>query len=133
MPPALLQVPTDGAPTNATLGVPVYPNAVFLTTYDAGLGQSYYIFGAKSTFEEMVRYYVTVLDDGGDRVFDAPAVHFFQVGRFHEKSMAFPPSVTIKDYTWNGSEGYLHPNAVMDERYRTIIQIVPSPSRQSGQ
>ena len=42
--------------------------------------------------------------------------------------MAFPPGVTIKDYAWNGSEGYLKPTGGEPARFRTIIQIVPSPS-----
>ena len=35
----------DGAPTEATLGVPIYPGAQFITSYDAGRGQRFYIFG----------------------------------------------------------------------------------------
>jgi hypothetical protein len=110
------------------LGVPIYPTAVYLTSYDAGRGQTYHIFGTGSTFEQMVRYYAVVLDEGGDSVFSAPAVHVFETGRFREDSMAFPPSVTIKDYTWNGSEGYLNPTPGGNERYQTIIQIVPPPA-----
>ena len=133
--PAALQLPSappaaDGVPTEATLGVPVYPTAVYLTNYDAGRGQTYHIFGTHSTFEEMVRYYTVVLDERGDSVFTAPAVHVFETGRFREESMAFPPSVTIKDYTWNGSDGYLNPTPGTNDRYRTIIQIVPPPTGQ---
>jgi len=120
----------DEVPTETTLGVPVYPTAVYLTSYDAGRDQSYHIFGTNSTFEEMVRYYTVVLDERGDTVFTEPAVHVFETGRFREDSMAFPPSVTIKDYTWNGSEGYLNPTPGGDERYRTVIQIVPPPAGQ---
>ena len=47
--------------------------------------------------------------------------------------MAFPPGVTIKDYTWNGSEGYLNPTLGAEpERFPTIIQIVPAPAPQPG-
>ena len=130
-PLAAVQPPSNpapsGVPTETTLGVPIYPTAVYLTNYDAGRGQTYHIFGTDSTFEEMVRYYAVVLDERGDSVFSAPAVHVFETGRFREDSMAFPPSVTIKDYTWNGSEGYLNPTPGGNERYRTIIQIVPPP------
>lgn len=112
------------------MGAPVYPTAVYLTSYDAGRGQSYHIFGTNATFEEMVRYYSVVLDERGDTVFTAPAVHVFETGRFREDSMAFPPSVTIKDYTWNGSDGYLNPTPGGDERYQTVIQIVPAPAGQ---
>ena len=33
----------------------------------------------------------------------------FDTGRFREEAMAFPPSVTVKDYTWGGKGGYLNP------------------------
>ena len=115
-------------PTEETLGFPVYPSARFLRSYDAGRGQRYFLFGTQSTFVDMVNYYRLLLDERGDRVFDAPATHIFEVGRFREESMAFPPGVTIKDYTWNGSEGYLHAGGEAGaERYPTIIQIVPAP------
>jgi len=135
IPSAALQLPSDDAtpdavPTEATLGIPVYPTAAHLTNYDAGNGQTYHIFGTDSTFEEMVRYYTVVLDERGDTVFTAPPVHVFEIGRFLEESMSFSPSVTIKDYTWNGSEGYLNPKPGGKKRYRTIIQIVPPPANQ---
>lgn len=119
--------PGEAAPTEATLGFPIYPTARFLTSYDAGRGQRYFLFGTDSSFTDMVNYYRLLLDERGDRVFDEPATHIFEVGRFRESTMAFPPGVTIKDYTWNGSEGYLHAGAAGPERYRTIIQIVPAP------
>ena len=57
----------------------------------------------------------------------------FEVGRFREESMAFPPGVTVKDYTWGGAGGYLNPKAgAQPERFPTIIQIVavpPAPER----
>ncbi len=123
-----VQAAADSAPTEATLGFPVYPTARFLTSYDAGRGQRYYLFGTDSDFADMVNYYRLLLDERGDRVFDEPATHIFEVGRFRESTMAFPPGVTIKDYAWNGSEGYLHVGEAGPERYRTIIQIVPSPT-----
>jgi len=114
-------------PTEETLGVPIFPNAVYLTSYDAGQDQTYHLFGTNSPFEEMVRYYTVVLDERGDSVFTAPPVHIFETGRFREESMAFQPSVTIKDYSWNNSEGYLDPKPNGNQRYRTIIQIVTAP------
>ena len=117
------------APTEAMLGLPIYPTAVFLTSYDAGRGQRYYLFGTNATFDEMVIYYRIVLDTRGDLVFEVPATHMFEVGQFREESMAFPPGVTIKDYTWNGSEGYLNPQAGAEPaRFRTVLQIVPPPA-----
>lgn len=124
-------VPTANVPTEATLGLPIYPSAQFLTSYDAGRGQRYYLFGTNSSFEEMVRYYAVVLDERGDRVFDGPATHMFEVGRFREEEMAFPPGVTVKDYSWNGSEGYLSTIGGEPARFRTIIQLVPALPEQA--
>jgi hypothetical protein len=114
------------APTEAMLGVPIFPNAEFLQSFDAGRGQRYYLFGIHGSFADAVAYYRTALKQRGNVVFDAPAVHMFEVGRFREETMAFPPGVTIKDYTWNGSAGYLHHRPGAESvRYRTILQIVP--------
>lgn len=123
--PATAQAGAVAAPTEETLGFPIYPAAQFITSYDAGQGQGYYLFGADIGFDALVRYYRNVLDDRGDRVFDEPPTHIFEVGRFREREMAFPPSVTIKDYAWNGSEGY--PDPAGGRRFRTVIQIVPPP------
>ena len=123
------QAAAEQSPTEETLGFPIYPSARFLRSYDAGRGQRYYLFGTDSAFVDMVNYYRLLLEERGDRVFDAPATHIFEVGRFREESMAFPPGVTIKDYSWNGGEGYLHAGgAAGPERYTTIIQIVPPPT-----
>ena len=78
------------------LGVPIYPGAQFITSYDAGRGQRYYIFGSAAAFVDLVAYYRTVLKDKGELVFDVPATHEFDVGKFNENTMAFPPGVTIK-------------------------------------
>ncbi|HXW06238.1 MAG TPA: hypothetical protein VD833_13455 [Vicinamibacterales bacterium] len=116
------------APTEASLGMPLYPAAEFITSYNAGRGQRYYLFGTNSTFAEIVAYYRTVLKQRGELVYDEPPIHMFDVGRFREDTMAFPPGVTVKDYTWGGSLGYLNPRRGADpQRFRTIIQIVPPP------
>ena len=123
--------PTDETPTAETLGFPIYPNAEYLTSYDAGRGQRYYLFGSNASFTDLVQYYNVLLDERGNRVFDTPPTHIFEIGRFREENMAFPPGITIKDYTWNGSEGYLNPKPGSEpERFRTIIQIVPAPVSQ---
>jgi hypothetical protein len=120
-------------PSEAVLGVSVYPNAQFLTSYDAGRGQRYYLFGVDASFDQVVVFYRNLLKDKGERVFDEPPVHMFDTGRFREDSMAFPPSVTVKDYTWGGMEGYLNPKAgAQPQRFKTVIQIVPAPPGQSG-
>lgn len=126
-PAAVTPAGSTEAPTAEMLGFPIYPTAQFITSYDAGRRQRYYLFGTNSEFEAMVRYYRNVLRERGNRVFDAPATHVFEVGRFREREMAFPPGVTIKDYTWNGSEGYLNPAGGDPARFQTIIQIVPAP------
>lgn len=119
-------LPADPPPSEAQLGVPVYPGARFLRSYDAGQGQRYYLFGSTASFAELVQYYRTQLRDRGDLVYDVPPVHMFEVGRFREETMAFPPGVTVKDYTWGGKKGYLVPTpGASPSHYPTIIQIVP--------
>lgn len=118
--------PAEPAPTAAQLGVPVYPGATFLRSFDAGQGQRYYLYGSTASFVETVLYYRTQLKDKGDLVYDVPPVHMFEVGRFREESMAFPPGVTVKDYTWGNSKGYLVPTpGANPSHYPTVIQIVP--------
>ncbi len=117
----------------AELGVTIYPNADYLDSYDAGRGQTFYLFGTNATFQEMVRYYSVILDDRGDRVFDAPATHQFDTERFRDEQMNYRPSVTIKDYTWNGAPGYLNPTpGVKPGRYQTIIQIATAPEDEAN-
>ncbi len=133
-PPARAPQPTatsaaESAPTEAQLGLPVYPTAVFLRSYDAGRGQRYYIYGTNSPFAEMVNYYRNVLKEKGNLVFEIPPTHVFEIGRFREETMAFPPGVTVKDYTFSGSAGYPNPRpGQRPERFPTLIQIVPLPA-----
>ena len=117
-----------GAPTEAALGFPIYPTAQFIASYDAGRAQRYHLFGTTAPFTELVAYYRTVLKERGSQVFEEPPTHMFEVGRFKDDTMAFPPGVTIKDWTWGGSAGY--PNPTLDgrpARFPTIIMIVPAP------
>lgn len=117
-----------GEPTEATLGTPIYPGADFVASYDAGRGQRYYLFGTTTDFLQIVNYYKTVLKQKGELVYEEPPIHMFDIGRFREETMAFPPGVTVKDYTWGGSAGYLNPKRGAEPaRYKTIIQIVPAP------
>jgi hypothetical protein len=119
--------PAEAPPTEVALGVAIFPTAVFLGSFDAGQGQRYYLYGSTNSFADLVTYYRGVLKDRGELVFDAPAVHMFDTGRFREESMAFPPSVTVKDYTWGGKGGYLNPlRGSQPARFPTIIQIVPA-------
>jgi hypothetical protein len=108
----------------------VYPPAQYLASYEAGQNQKYHLFGTTATFEDIVSYYEAVLDERGRLVFREPPTQMFEVGRFREETMAFPPGVTVKDWTWGGSGGYPHPGADGTlERFPTIIMIVP---RQPG-
>ena len=127
-PPAAAAAPkqADGAPTEAFLGVPIYPGAQFLRSYDAGRGQRYYIFGSAATFVDLVTYYRSVLKQKGELVFEVPPTHEFDVGKYNEDTMAFPPGVTIKDYQSDVSQGYPNPRAGgQPARFPTLIQIVP--------
>jgi len=118
------------APSDEELGFPVYPPAQYLATYEAGRNQQYHLFGTTATFEDIVAYYQAVLDERGRLVFREPPTQMFEIGRFREETMAFPPGVTVKDWTWGGSEGYPHPTAEGGlERFPTLIMIVP---RQPG-
>lgn len=116
------------APTEAMLGLPIYPTAEFLASYDAGRGQRYYLFGTNAAFAQIVDYYKNVLKQRGELVFDEPPVHMFEVGRFREETMAFYPGVTVKDYAWAGGLGYINPKRGAEPaRFKTVIQIVPVP------
>jgi hypothetical protein len=131
-PPRSAAVP-DAEPTEQTLGLPIYPGAQFIASYDAGRGQRYYLFGTNADFEQIVTYYRTVLKQRGELVYEEPPIHMFDVGRFREESMAFPPGVSVKDYTWAGSAGYLNPKRGTEPaRFKTVIQLVPAPAGAAG-
>jgi hypothetical protein len=116
----------EAAPTEAMLGVPIFPGAQFLASYDAGRGQRYYLFGSGASFADLVAYYRNVLKQRGEIIFESPATHEFDVGRFREETMAFPPGVTIKDFQSAVSEGFPNPKpGAQPARLRSIIQIVP--------
>jgi hypothetical protein len=119
---------SNSVPTEVTLGAPIYPSAQYLESYDAGRGQRFYIFGSQTDFLQVVAFYKTMLKQRGEMIFDEPPVQMFELGRFREETMGFAPSVTVKDYTWGGSEGYLNPKRDASPlRFKTIIQIVPMP------
>jgi hypothetical protein len=137
-PPAQPQpsVPTSAPSTSnaadkgepGDLGVPIYPGAQFITSYDAGRGQRYYLYGTESDFTQIVAWYRTALKQKGELIFEEPPVHMFDIGRYKEETMAFTPSVTVKDYTWAGSAGYINPKpGGTPVRFKTIIQVVPNP------
>ncbi|MGQ0735729.1 MAG: hypothetical protein ACT4QD_19005 [Acidobacteriota bacterium] len=122
------QSPTGAEPSEASLGVPLYPLAQFLTSYDAGRGQRFYVFGVNAPYADLVSYYRNTLKQRGDELFQSPPTYQFEIGRFRDETMAFPPTVTIKDFTFGGSGGY--PNLKLGgqpARYPTLVQIVPVP------
>jgi hypothetical protein len=128
--PAEAAKPADpDAPDPATIYFPLYPTAQFLSSYDAGRGQRYYVYGATASYADLVTFYRTQLKERGDVVFLEPPTHMFSIGRFREETMAFPPGVTIKDWTWGGSQGYPNPKRTAGQpaRFPTIIMIVPPP------
>jgi len=122
--------PPEAAPTEAMLGVPIYPGAQFIRSYDAGRGQRYYLFGSAASFVDLVGFYRNVLKDKGELVYDVPATHEFDVGKYNEATMAFPPGVTIKDFQSDVSRGFPNPKpGGQPARFPTIIQIVPVVAR----
>ena len=119
--------PPAGTPTVQDLnGTPVYPGAEYLDSFDAGRGQRYYVYGTNTPYPDIVVYYKNVLKNSSNReIFRAPLMHQFDLGRFSEESMAYPPSVVVKDYSWNESQGYLVVTGTTEKRFKTVIQIVP--------
>lgn len=110
--------------------MPVYPGAQFIASYNAGRNQRYYLFGSGASFGELVTYYRTLLKQRGDLVYEVPATHEFDIGRFDNDTMAFPPGVTIKDFQSDVSRGFPNPKPGGEPaRFPTIIQIVPVPAR----
>ena len=132
--PAPPRTPPPAAPpatqprTDPTLGVPLYPSAQLISSSDAGRGQRFVTYGTTSPFAEVVMYYRTQLDERGTLVFKEPPTHMFEVGRFRDETMAFPPGVTVKDWTW-GSQGYPNPKpGGQPARFPTVIIIATPPA-----
>src|SRR5437899_7148893 len=108
-PPAATSPTAEKSPTDQMLGIPIYPGAQFISSYDAGRGQRFYIFGSAASFVDLVTFYRTTLKQKGELVFEVPATHEFDVGKYREETMAFPPGVTIKDFQSAVSQGYPNP------------------------
>jgi hypothetical protein len=131
--PAAAAPAPEGVPSEATMGAPIFPKAQFIASYNAGQGQRYYLFGTAATYAEVVNFYRTALRQRGEVVFEEPATHMFEIGRFREETMAFPPGVTVKDYTWGNLGGYLNPKlGAQPARFPTVIQMVPVVTEGSG-
>jgi hypothetical protein len=120
----------SGAPTDQMLGAPgvIFPQSEYLESFDLDRGQRCYLFGTNSGYSEVLAYYKQALKDGGRELFKSPAMQQFDIGKYQEQTMAYPPSVVVKDYGSSGS-GYLHVVGVNEKHFKTIIQIVPAPGR----
>jgi hypothetical protein len=129
-PPASTPPAAKPAQPDVNLGVTLYPGSQYLGSYDAGRGQKFYIYGTTASFVAIVAFYREILKKGGEVIFDAPATHVFEIGRFREESMAFPPSVTVKDFQSEVAQGYPNPKpGGTPARFPTIIQIVPATEK----
>jgi hypothetical protein len=123
--------PTSGAPTDNTIGVPgaIFPASTFLEAFDVGKGQRCYLFGTNAQYVEVVAYYKQTLKDGGRELFRSPAMQQFDLAKFQEQTMAHPPTVVVKDYAFGNGDGYLYVDGTKQQRFKTVIQIVPVPGR----
>ena len=84
---------------------PVYPERAVHHVVRRGSRSALLSVRASAPFVEVVTFYRTALKQKGDVLFETPPTHQFETGRFRDETMAFPPSVTIKDYTFGGSAG----------------------------
>ena len=109
---------------DAVTGVPLYPGAQLLGKFDASPNQPFYVYGTSGAYATVVEFYRTTLKDRGRQLFDGP-MHQFDLGRFRRETMTLQPAVTVKDYTWNGREGYVHVTGRQIVKYPTVIQVVP--------
>lgn len=119
------QAQTPQGQVDPALGMQLYPGAELLATYDAGPNQKMYIYGSASTYANVVEFFKTTLKDRGRQLFDGP-MHQFDLGRYRRETMMLQPALTVKDYTWNGRDGYVHVSGRQIVKYPTIIQIVPA-------
>jgi hypothetical protein len=85
-----------GVPNAATLGVQPYPTAEYIDSFDAGKGQRYYLFGTNAAYAEIVGYYRNLMRNGGRTLLEGPAMQQWDLGKFQEQTMAYPPSVVVK-------------------------------------
>lgn len=121
--PAQGQVPQAAAVDSVT-GVPLYPGSQLLGKFDASPNQPFYVYGTSAAYATVVEFYRTTLKERGRQLFAGP-MHQFDLGRFRRETMTLQPAVTVKDYTWNGREGYVHVTGRQIVKYPTVIQIVP--------
>jgi len=87
----------NDVPTETSLGVPIYPGAEFLTSFDATRGQRYYLFGSNSAFAEIVNYY----KQGSAYYAPSAAVLDMVAAILHDKKKILPCAVYLE-----GEYGY---------------------------
>lgn len=122
--PADTSAPAPAQVPEAAPGVPLYPGAVLVAEYNAGPNQRVTLYGTTSSYANVVEYYRGMLRDRGRELFDGP-MHQFDLGRYRRETMTLQPALTVKDFTWNGREGFAFANGREVVRYPTIIQVVP--------
>lgn len=120
------QTPPPQTALDPSLGLPMYPGAEFLARHEAGPNQQLYVYGTSAAYATVVEFYRTALKDRGRQLFGGP-MHQFDLGRYRRETMTLQPAVTVKDYTWNGREGYVHVSGRQIVKYPTVIQVVPAP------
>jgi hypothetical protein len=117
--------PQEGSSVDPRLaGVPIYPGAELLSSFDGGNGQWVFTFGSEMPISDIVAYYKTQLRSSGTEVFRTPLIQQFDLGSFRSETMTYRPGVVVKDYGSPDSQGYLHVTGTSEKRYRTVIQIV---------
>jgi hypothetical protein len=133
MPPPAAGTPAQSTPAPATpaadprlAGIPLFPGAQLLASYDAGRGQQQFLYGTNTPYADVVAFYRTQMKSNGRELFRTPPMQQFDLARFQESTMAYQPSVVVKDYGYLDAPGYLHVTGTTETRYKTIIQIVPA-------
>jgi hypothetical protein len=120
----------EAAPTEATLGVNIFPGAQFIASMTPAAGSATTSSDPRRHSSSLVTFYRTILKQKGELVYEVPATHAFDVGRYRRKRWRFPPGVTIKDYLSDVSQGYPNPKpGGQPARFPTLIQIVPVVER----
>jgi hypothetical protein len=115
----------DGASVDPRLaGIPIYPGAQLLFSFDAGRGQHVFTFGTDMPTSDIVAFYRNQLRSSPTEIFRTPLIQQFDIGQFRPDTMTYRPGVVVKDYSAEPA-GYLHVSGTAETRYRSVIQIVP--------
>jgi hypothetical protein len=117
----------DAGPDDPRLrGVPVYPGAAFLQSFDLGAGQWLFMFGTNDLYGSVVTFYKGQIGKSTELSKNTPSIQQFDLGPFDAGRMPQRPSVIVKDFTWPDPAGYLHVSGTAETRYKTIIQVIPA-------